>query len=109
MQTTLFWLRMVQLLIAVPLLAIAGQGLVMVMTRAFAQDPGSNFFYRLLAVVGSPVTRTVRLVTPGFVADRHVPLAAFLLLAVAYAWTMIAIADVCIGAGMPVAQCLRAN
>lgn len=107
MQTTLFWLRLVQLLIAVPLLALAGQGIVMVMTRAFAQESGSNFFYRLLAVVGSPATRIVRLVTPGFVADRHVPLAAFLLLAVAYVWTMIAIADLCIGAGQPVAQCLQ--
>jgi len=107
LETKLFWLRLVQLLLAVPLLAIAGQGVVYVLTRVFGQDPKANFFYRLLEVIGSPFTRLARFVTPKFVADRHLPLVVVSLLAVAYVWTMIAIANVCIGAGLGVAQCLR--
>jgi hypothetical protein len=106
---TLFWLRLVQLVLAIPLLAIVGQGIVHFLARAFGQDPKVNFFYRLLEVVGSPVTRLARFIAPKFVADRHLPLVALSLLAVGYVWTMIAIANACIGAGLPVAQCLQAN
>jgi hypothetical protein len=35
LQTTLFWLRLVQLLLAIPLLTLAGQGIVHVLTRMF--------------------------------------------------------------------------
>jgi hypothetical protein len=39
LDSTLFWLRLAQLLLAIPLLAIAGQGIVYVLTRVFGQDP----------------------------------------------------------------------
>lgn len=107
LDSTLFWLRLAQLLLAIPLLAIAGQGIVYVLTRTFGQDPKANFFYRLLEVIGKPVTRVARFITPRFVADRHLPLVAASLLAVGYVWTMIAIANACIGAGLTVAQCLH--
>ena len=93
LQSTLFWLRLVQLLLAIPLLALAGQGIVHVLTRLFGQDPNSNFFYRLLETVASPFTRACRFITPKFVADRHLPL--------------LAIANACVGAGVPVSQCLQ--
>jgi hypothetical protein len=35
------------------------------------------------------------------------PLVAFSLLAVGYAWALFAIANACIGAGFPVGQCLQ--
>lgn len=108
-QSSLFWLRLIQLLLAIPLLALVGQGFVFVLTRAFGQDPKANFFYRLLEVVGSPVTRLARFITPRLVADRHLPLVALSLLAVGYVWTMIAIANLCVGAGLPVGQCLQGN
>jgi hypothetical protein len=107
--TTLFWLRLVQLVLAIPLLSIAGQGVVYLLTRAFGQDPQANFFYRLLAVVASPATRVARWVTPRFVAERHLPLVALLLLAIGYGWTMLAIADACHKHGFAVAQCLGAR
>jgi hypothetical protein len=107
LDSTLFWLRLAQLLLAIPLLAIAGQGIVYVLTRTFGQDPKANFFYRLLEVIGKPVTRVARFITPRFVADRHLPLVAASLLAVGYVWTMIAIANACVGAGLTVAQCLQ--
>ena len=107
LQSTLFWLRLVQLLIAIPLLALAGQGVVHVLTRLFGQDPKANFFYRVLETVASPFTRACRYITPKFVPERHLPLVAVSLLAVGYAWTMLSIANACIGAGLPVSQCLQ--
>ena len=107
LQSTLFWLRLVQLLLAIPLLALAGQGIVNVLTRMFGQDPKTNFFYRVLETVSLPFTRACRWITPKFVADRHLPLVALSLLLVGYVWTMLAIASACVGAGLPVGQCLR--
>lgn len=106
LQESLYWLRLVQLLLAIPLLALAGQGFVWVLARGFGQPPAANVFYRLLALLAAPATRLARFVTPQFIADRHVPLVALSLLVVAYVATMLAIASQCLGAGLPVAQCL---
>ena len=107
LQSTLFWLRLVQLLLAIPLLALAGQGIVLVLCRVFGQEPQSNVFYRLLQTIGSPFTRLCRWITPRFVLDRHMPLVAVSLLLVGYGWTLIAIANACMAAGLPIAQCLQ--
>ena len=107
LQTTLFWLRLVQLLLAIPLFALAGQGATGLLARMMGQPPQNNFIYRLFALVASPVVKPCRWITPKFVADRHLPLVAFALLAVGYLWTMLAIANACVGAGVPVAQCLQ--
>jgi hypothetical protein len=106
-EATLFWLRLVQLLIAIPLLALAGAGAVQVLARMMGQPPGQNFFYRLLRIVASPVVVPCRWITPKSIADRHVPFAAFALLAVGYFWVMLAIANLCIDAGLPIGQCLQ--
>lgn len=107
LQQTLYWFRLLQLLLAVPLLALVGQGFVWVLARGFGQPPTANVFYRLLALIASPATRLARFVAPRFIADRHVPLVALSLLVVAYVATMLAIASHCVGAGLPVAQCLQ--
>jgi hypothetical protein len=109
LQESLYWLRLVQLLLAIPLLALVGQGLVWALARGFGQPPSANLFYRLLALIASPATRLARFVTPRFIADRHVPLVAVSLLVVAYAATMLAIAGQCLGAGVPVARCLQSR
>jgi hypothetical protein len=107
LQTSLFWLRLVQLLIAIPLLALAGQGIVNVLTRMFGQDPKTNFFYRVLETVSSPFTWVCRRITPTFVADRHLPLVALALLVVGYAWVTLEIGVACARHGLTVAQCLQ--
>lgn len=107
LQSTLFWLRLIQILLAIPLLALAGQGIVHVLTRLFGQDPKRNFFYRVLETVASPFTWACRFITPKFVADRHLPFVALSLLLVGYVWTMLAIANACMGAAMPIGQCLQ--
>ena len=54
LQTTLFWLRLVQLLLAIPLFALAGQGATGLLARMMGQPPQNNFIYRLFALVASP-------------------------------------------------------
>lgn len=103
--TTLFVLRLVKLVLEIALLALVGQALVWAMIRAVGQPPENNFFYRTLQVVTSPFTKLVRLVSPKFVIDRHIPWAAFALLAVAWVWVTFTIANACIGAGMSIAEC----
>lgn len=103
--STLFALRLVKLVIEVALLALIGQGVVWAMIRATGQPVERNVFYRTLQVVVSPFTKLVRLVTPRVVADRHIPWAVLALLLVGYVWVLFAIANTCIGAGLPVSEC----
>jgi len=107
--TTLFVLRLVKLVLEIALLALVGQALVWAMIRAVGQPPENNFFYRVLQVVSSPFTKLLRLVSPKFVVDRHIPWATFALLAVAWVWVTFTIADTCIGAGLSIADCERAR
>ena len=104
--SSLFWLRLIQLVLAIPLLAILGQGLTWILARSFGQPPEKNFFFRLLQVIASPAVKLARLITPKVVADAHVPLVALSLLVVAYVWVMLEIGNACTRAGLPIAQCL---
>ena len=106
LQSSLFWLRLVQLLIAIPLLAIVGQGFVWLLARAFGQPPETNFIYRVLRTIASPVVRVARYITPRFIIDARLPLVALSLLLVGYLWTMLAIASLCSRHGLAVARCL---
>jgi hypothetical protein len=107
LQNTLFWLRLVQLLIAIPLLALAGQGVVHVLARMFGQDPQVNIFYKLLRTVSSPITWLCRWITPPFIARRHLPLVALSLLIVGYAWVTVEIGVVCAKHGLSAVNCLQ--
>jgi len=105
--SSLYWLRLIQLLLSIPLLALAGQGVIFMIARSVGQDVGSNFFFRILETVVMPFTRLARLITPRKISDRQLPLVVLSLLLVGYLWVMIAIADLCLSHGVPVAQCLQ--
>ena len=109
LQSTIFWLRLVQLLIAIPLFALAGQGATFALTRLMGQPPRNNIIYRLFEIVASPVVKPCRWITPRSVGERHLPLVAFSLLLVGYGWVMLEIAAACAHQGMAVAQCLQAR
>ena len=47
----------------------------------------TNLFYQVICIVTNPVIRLTRLLTPKVVIDRHVPFAAFLL--VAWIWVIV--------------------
>jgi hypothetical protein len=105
--TTIYWLRLIQLVLAIPVLALAGQGVVFLIARAVGQDARTNFFYRVLETVVMPFMRLARLISPRMVSDGQLPLVVLSLLAVGYIWVMFAIADVCASHGLAVAQCLQ--
>jgi len=107
LNSTLFWLRLVQLLLSIPLLALAGQGVVFLIARSMGQDVGTNLFFRILETVVMPFTRLARLITPKAIGDRQLPLVVLSLLLVGYVWVMIAIANLCVSHGVAVAQCLQ--
>ncbi len=75
-------LEILQLLLYVALLALAGQGALYLLAGAGREQ---NLFYRLLRSVPQPFVALVRRLTPSQVADRHVPVLTFALLALAYA------------------------
>ena len=106
LQSTIFALRLVQLLLLIPLMALAGQGLLYLLTRGIGQPPQNNFFYRILQIISSPFVKLVRLITPKFVNDNHIPFAVFGILLACWAWTTVEIANTCVRHGMTVRACL---
>jgi uncharacterized protein YggT (Ycf19 family) len=77
----LLFLSAVKLVAEIALMALLGQGLLYVLAGA---RRGTNFFYQLLAILTKPFTAVVRKLTPALVADRHVPVVAFLLLLIVW-------------------------
>lgn len=93
----LTFLTLVQLMLYIPLLALAGQGALFVLAGG---RRGDNFFYQLLQLLSKPFTALVRLVTPRQVADEHVPVATFLLLLIVYAVVTFERIDLCVRIGI---------
>ena len=90
-------LNILQLVLYIALLALAGQGLLYVLA---GPRRDSNFFYRLLQVVAKPFTLGMRKLTPRQVADQHVPVATFFVLLLAYAVVTFEKINLCLAAGM---------
>ena len=93
----LTFLNVVQLVLYIALLALAGQGVLFVLAGAGRQR---NVFYKLLQVMSKPFTLVVRRITPRKVSDAQVPVVTFLLLAVVYAVVTIERADLCVTGNM---------
>ena len=93
-------LNLLQLLLYIPLLALAGQGVLFMLAGHKRQD---NFFYQLLQLLSKPFTFVVRKLTPAKVADQHVPIVTFFLLLIVYAVVTLEKIRLCVGIG--VEQC----
>lgn len=87
----------VKLIAEFALLAMAGQWVLGLLA---GRGRESNFFYRLLQILTSPVVKAVRLITPRFVLDRHIPLAAFLALLSVWLVSTIAKINLCLQMGV---------
>lgn len=90
-------LNIVQLILYVALLALAGQGVLYVLAGAKREQ---NLFYTLLRVISKPFTVPVRKITPRQVADEHVPVVTFFLLLILYAIVTFERADLCVTSNM---------
>jgi len=59
-------------------LALLGQGVLYVFAGAGREQ---NVFYQVLKTITAPILRATRFITPRFVADAHIGVAAFFLVA----------------------------
>ena len=87
----------IKLVAEIALMALAGQFLLGLLAGARREQ---NFFYRVLQVMTQPVIKVVRRLTPRVVLDRHVPLAAFALLASIWLVTTIVKINICLQVGI---------
>lgn len=67
----------VKLIAEIALLALAGRWLLGLLAGAQRER---NLFYQVLSIVTGPVVRLTRLISPRLVLDRHIPLAAAMLM-----------------------------
>lgn len=74
-----------------------GQGLLYVLAGRRRDE---NFVYQLFALLTRPVMRATRAISPRFIRDDHIPVAAFLLLL--WLWIGLAIAKryICVSQGL---------
>ena len=77
MPTELLVISMLRALVEVAGCAMLGRGLLYVLA---GRKRSENFVYQLFGILTRPVIRFTRWVTPRFVRDDHIPIAAFLLL-----------------------------
>jgi hypothetical protein len=96
----LLFVSSVKLIAEIALLALAGRFLLGILAGAKRE---SNFFYKLLDVLAQPFVKGMRFITPRVVIDRHIPMAAFL--ALAMVWVVITITKINICLEVGVAQC----
>jgi hypothetical protein len=89
-----------KLIAEIALLAMAGQWLLGLLAGSKREG---NFFYQLLQVLTRPFVRLTRAISPRVVLDRHIPLAAFLLLL--SLWLVVTVMKINICLQMGVAQC----
>ncbi len=89
-------LNVAQLVLYIALLALLGQGVLYFLAGAKRQ---TNLFYQLLQIVSKPFTVPVRKLTPAKVADRHVPVVTFFLLAIAYVVVTLEKINLCLSLG----------
>ena len=87
----------VKLIAEIALLAMVGQW-VLGMLAGSRRD--ENLFYRLLQVMTAPFVKVARVLTPRFVLDRHVPLAAFLLMLAIWVVATITKIELCMRIGV---------
>jgi hypothetical protein len=93
----LTFLKLAQLILYIPLLALLGQGLLYILAGPRRE---TNFFYTLLRLLSKPFTVPVRKLTPRQVADEHVPFVTFFLLLILYFIVTFERMDLCVRSGL---------
>ena len=86
----------VKLITEIALMALLSQWLLGLLAGAKRE---TNMFYKLLQVITGPFIKLTRLVSPRFVLDQHIPLAAFVLLSMLWFVAVIAKINLCLQIG----------
>ncbi|MEP6972441.1 MAG: hypothetical protein ABJA49_18475 [Betaproteobacteria bacterium] len=91
----------VKLLAEIALMALVGQWLLGKLAGAQREQ---NLIYQLLQLLGQPAVALARRVTPAHVAQRHLPLVAFLLLCVVWLAATLSKIRICMAIGVALCQ-----
>lgn len=86
-----------KLLAEIALLALAGQWVVGLLAGAGREG---NPFYRLLTLLGRPWVKAARWISPPVVLERHLPLVAFLVLALIWIAAAVTKIRICLEIGV---------
>ena len=86
----------VKLIAEIALLAFAGQWLLGLL---IGNKRETNLFYQLLEVLTKPFVKAMRFITPRLVLDRHIPLAAALLMLSVWLFALVAKINLCMQRG----------
>jgi hypothetical protein len=87
------FLLLIQQVVMIAGLALIAQLLVGVFAWGRRE---SNPIYRFFRLLASPFVKLMRLITPKFVPDQHVPIATFSLLLVIFFWLGLEHRDACV-------------
>jgi hypothetical protein len=92
-----FLLSVLRAIVEVTGFIMLGQGMLYVLAGKSRQH---NFVYQMFQIITRPVIKFTRLITPRFVRDDHMPIAAFML--VAWLWIGLAVAKryLCVSQGL---------
>ena len=93
----LLFVSAIKLVVEIALMALAGQFVLGLLAGA---KRDGNFFYRTLQIITGPVLKGVRWMAPRVVLDRHIPLAALVLLATAWMVATVVKVDICLRVGL---------
>jgi hypothetical protein len=86
----------IKLVAEIALLALFGQWVLGLLAGAKRE---TNLFYKLLQVLTGPFVKATRLISPRFMLDRHIPLAAFMLMSVVWFVAVFAKINLCLQLG----------
>lgn len=87
----------VKLIAEIALMALAGRWLLGLLAGA---KRDGNPFYQVLQILVKPFLQVARWITPRFVVDRHIPLVAFLLLALVWVAVTVLKIQTCLRIGV---------
>ncbi|MGQ0711871.1 MAG: hypothetical protein ACT4NV_19220 [Rhodoferax sp.] len=97
----LLLISIAKLVLEIALLSLLGQWLVGLLAGAKREQ---NMVYALFQVLTRPFVRGVRWITPKVVIDRHIPLATFVLLLMAWVAVTAAKISTCLHTGVQACQ-----
>ena len=92
----LLFVTSVKLLAEIALMALFGQFVLGLLAGAKRE---TNMFYQLLKVLTSPFVKATRLISPKFVLDRHIPMAAFVLVMMLWLVATVMKVNLCVQLG----------
>jgi len=81
----------VQLVVAIALMALIGQGVLYILA---GREREKNLFYQIVRIIPSPFVKLTRLLTPKVFEDRVIPFATFCILSAIFLWLAFAIPQV---------------